>query len=114
MEFSHLVEPLKVGDKDLKFYNVRSLDPAKYDKLPYSIRVLLEAAVRKCDGFQIKSTDVENILGWSGGSQTTTDVPFQVLLAPVFTQFSVNFDNLNPTNRLSTSEKTEKLSNYPH
>jgi len=77
MEFSHLVEPLKVGDKDLKFYNVRSLDPAKYDKLPYSIRVLLEAAVRKCDGFQIKSTDVENILGWSGGSQTTTDVPFQ-------------------------------------
>ena len=34
------------------------------EKLPYSIRVLLESAVRNCDEFNVKSSDVENILAW--------------------------------------------------
>lgn len=34
------------------------------DKLPLSIRVLLEAAIRNCDGFYTKEEDVENILDW--------------------------------------------------
>lgn len=34
------------------------------DKLPYSIRVLLESAVRNCDNFQVTTGDVESILNW--------------------------------------------------
>ena len=34
------------------------------DNLPYSIRVLLESAIRNCDEFEVKSSDVENILNW--------------------------------------------------
>lgn len=34
------------------------------DKLPLSIRVLLEAAIRNCDGFYTKAKDVESILDW--------------------------------------------------
>jgi aconitase A len=34
------------------------------DKLPFSVRVLLESAVRNCDNFQVKQADVENVLDW--------------------------------------------------
>lgn len=34
------------------------------DKLPFSIRVLLESTVRNCDNFQITENDVNTILGW--------------------------------------------------
>lgn len=32
--------------------------------MPYSIRTLLESAVRNCDNFQVTTNDVENILNW--------------------------------------------------
>jgi len=32
--------------------------------LPYSIRVLLESAVRNCDEYNVLSSDVERILDW--------------------------------------------------
>lgn len=34
------------------------------DRLPYSIRVLLESVVRNCDGFHVTKEDVEKILNW--------------------------------------------------
>uniref|UniRef100_A0A8C0L646 Iron-responsive element-binding protein 2 n=1 Tax=Canis lupus dingo TaxID=286419 RepID=A0A8C0L646_CANLU len=43
--------------------------------LPYSIRVLLEAAVRNCDGFLMKKEDVMNILDWKT-KQSSVEVPF--------------------------------------
>ncbi|KAL0601689.1 Iron-responsive element-binding protein 2 [Plecturocebus cupreus] len=45
------------------------------DALPYSIRVLLEAAVRNCDGFFMKKEDVMNILDWKT-KQSNVEVPF--------------------------------------
>lgn len=33
------------------------------DKLPVSIRILLESAIRNCDNFQVNKKDVENIIG---------------------------------------------------
>lgn len=45
------------------------------DILPYSIRVLLEAAVRNCDGFLMKKEDVMNILDWKT-KQSNVEVPF--------------------------------------
>ncbi|KAF9794527.1 hypothetical protein SFRURICE_011817 [Spodoptera frugiperda] len=34
------------------------------DRLPYSVRVLLESCVRNCDGFQVLQKDVQNVLEW--------------------------------------------------
>lgn len=34
------------------------------DRLPFSIRVLLESAIRNCDEFQVKTSDVNKILEW--------------------------------------------------
>src|SRR5215217_5546408 len=33
-------------------------------KLPFSIRILLEAALRNCDGFQVTDADVKRIAAW--------------------------------------------------
>ena len=45
--------------------------------LPYSIRVLLESVVRNCDGFQITSSDVDNILEWSENQHKKAEIPFR-------------------------------------
>lgn len=49
------------------------------DKLPYSVRILLESAVRNCDNFQIKQQDVENILNWEQNQSVVggIEVPFK-------------------------------------
>ncbi|KGL94673.1 Iron-responsive element-binding protein 2, partial [Charadrius vociferus] len=58
-----------------KFYNVSKLGGAKYDTLPYSIRVLFESSIRNCDGFLVKETDAMNILDWKT-KQNDVEVPF--------------------------------------
>ena len=45
-------------------------------KLPYSIRVLLESAVRNCDDFSVKEDDVEKILNWVESSNQDVEIPF--------------------------------------
>lgn len=46
-------------------------------RLPFSIRVLLEAAVRTCDEFLVKQADVENILNWNQTQWESVEVPFR-------------------------------------
>ena len=43
--------------------------------LPYSIRILLEAALRKCDGFLVTKEDVMRIASWSP-TQAPAEIPF--------------------------------------
>jgi aconitate hydratase len=51
------------------------------EKLPYSIRVLLESAVRNCDEFQIQKRDVENILNWEKNQGQSVEIPFKLARA---------------------------------
>jgi aconitate hydratase len=44
--------------------------------LPFSIRVILESAVRNCNELQIKSKDVKNILNWPDTHIQNVEVPF--------------------------------------
>uniref|UniRef100_A0A3Q1ATG6 aconitate hydratase n=1 Tax=Amphiprion ocellaris TaxID=80972 RepID=A0A3Q1ATG6_AMPOC len=71
--YNHLIDTLKDGK--IKFFNARKLNDPRYDKLPLSIRVLLEAAIRNCDGFYTKEEDVQNILDWQQ-QQNKAEVPF--------------------------------------
>ncbi|MFT4974524.1 MAG: aconitate hydratase [Myxococcota bacterium] len=43
--------------------------------LPFSIRVLLEHALRNCDGFLVTEDDVRNIAGWKPGDERG-EIPF--------------------------------------
>ena len=45
------------------------------DSLPFTIRLLLEAALRKCDGFLVTRDDVERIAAWSP-TMTPEEIPF--------------------------------------
>jgi aconitate hydratase len=46
-------------------------------KLPFSIKVLLEAALRACDGYQVTEADVKRIASWRGGADTAHEIPFK-------------------------------------
>ncbi|CAK9795655.1 Cytoplasmic aconitate hydratase [Anthophora plagiata] len=60
--YNQLLKSIKIGSKEYKYYDISNLE--KYDRLPFSVRVLLESAVRNCDNFQVKQSDVEKILDW--------------------------------------------------
>jgi len=47
------------------------------DKLPYSVRILLESAIRNCDEFHIHKKDVENILDWACTRDMSVEIPFK-------------------------------------
>ena len=61
---------------DRSYIDLPALAGDRLDELPYSIRVLLEAAARKCDGASITSEDIENILDWARGKAGQVEVPF--------------------------------------
>uniref|UniRef100_A0A1B6E5W2 aconitate hydratase n=1 Tax=Clastoptera arizonana TaxID=38151 RepID=A0A1B6E5W2_9HEMI len=69
--YNKYIKVLNVGGKQYKYYDLPSLD-GNYKKLPFSIRVLLESAVRNCDNFQVHEIDVKNILNWEK-NQTVED-----------------------------------------
>jgi len=45
-------------------------------KLPYSIKILLEAALRHCDGYLVSQDDVKNIAAWSPAAPPSVEIPF--------------------------------------
>ncbi|XP_069482095.1 cytoplasmic aconitate hydratase isoform X2 [Ambystoma mexicanum] len=75
--FAHTVEPLDPERPEKKFYNLNKLEDSRYARLPFCIRILLEAAVRNCDDFLVKKNDVENILNWSVMQHKGVEVPFR-------------------------------------
>ena len=50
---------------------------ASISKLPFSIRVLLEAVLRNCDGYQVSQADVVNLAQWNAAKPAELEVPFK-------------------------------------
>lgn len=54
---------LKINNQNYNYYNISSLGPSvgiitlTLEQLPFSIRVLLESALRNCDDFNVKSNN---------------------------------------------------------
>jgi aconitate hydratase len=46
-------------------------------RLPYSVRVLLESALRNNDGFRVTDDDVRKLLGWSPDTAGKTEIAFK-------------------------------------
>lgn len=55
--FENVVQQLEVEGKTYKYYSLTALNDERVNKLPYSIRVLLESALRNCDEFNVKSKE---------------------------------------------------------
>uniref|UniRef100_A0A0E0E1G7 Aconitate hydratase n=1 Tax=Oryza meridionalis TaxID=40149 RepID=A0A0E0E1G7_9ORYZ len=69
--------PKPGGGEYGKFYSLPALNDPRIDKLPYSIRILLESAIRNCDNFQVNQNDVEKIIDWENTSPKLAEIPFK-------------------------------------
>lgn len=78
-DFNSAARTLEVSGKSYRYFNLQSLEEqglGKISKLPFSIKVLLEAAVRQFDGRAITREHVKQIAGWSEGRDETKEIPF--------------------------------------
>lgn len=69
---------LKTKGGDVGLFRLHALSEqgvGSVDRLPFSIKVLLESALRNVDGRLVHEADVERIAGWSGDG-TGGEVPF--------------------------------------
>ncbi len=66
-DFFNARDSLKVGDKEYVIYRLDALEKAHLTdlkRLPFSIRIMLEAALRQCNDKEITQEDVKNIAAW--------------------------------------------------
>ena len=47
------------------------------DQLPFSIKILLENALRNFDGFEVQEKDIVNLASWSPATYAPVDIPFK-------------------------------------
>ncbi|KAM7250473.1 hypothetical protein ACFE04_022356 [Oxalis oulophora] len=69
--------PKQGGGEFGNFYSLPALNDPRIDRLPYSIRILLESAIRNCDNFQVTKDDVEKIIDWEKTSSRQVEIPFK-------------------------------------
>ncbi|PKU65681.1 aconitate hydratase, cytoplasmic [Dendrobium catenatum] len=60
-----------------KYYSLPALDDPRIDRLPFSVRILLESAIRNCDEFQVTGKDVEKIIDWENSAPKQVEIPFK-------------------------------------
>ena len=73
-------ETMLAGADEAVIYRIQKLEEdgiASVSRLPYSIKILLEAALRQCDGFEITRDDVERIANWSPETAGKSEIPFK-------------------------------------
>ena len=69
---------LEVGGGELEIHRLDALQQ-RFDvaRLPYSLKVLLENALRLEDGTSVTSDDVEAIASWDAKAEPSVEIPFQ-------------------------------------
>ena len=69
------------GAKKGKFYSLPALQKAlgnKIDRLPVSIRIVLESLLRNCDGVAVTEQDVRTLAAYHAAKPVDTEIPFVV------------------------------------
>jgi aconitate hydratase len=64
---------------EIGFYSLKKLEQSGYPniaKLPFSIRILLEAVLRNCDGYIVSEDDVKNLANWAAAKPAEVEIPF--------------------------------------
>ena len=65
--------PLAVGDQSYTIFDLSALDHVGAERLPYSLKILLENLLRNEDGVSVTADDIETLapVGPRGASPTT-------------------------------------------
>ncbi|MBK7219349.1 MAG: aconitate hydratase AcnA [Candidatus Promineofilum sp.] len=76
--FDHFGARARLKGTDYHFYRLDKLRRvADIDRLPFSIKVLLEAVLRTADGYEVMPQDVERLARWSPQMTDSFEVPFK-------------------------------------
>ncbi|XP_022699070.1 cytoplasmic aconitate hydratase-like [Varroa jacobsoni] len=75
--FAHCLSNIEINGKQYQYYSLPKLGDARYTNLPFSVRVLLESAVRNCDNFHVKESDVEALLDWKSRQEDGVEIAFK-------------------------------------
>jgi aconitate hydratase len=70
---------LSVNGSEYSYINLKSLQEqgvGNIDKMPYSIRVLLEAMVRNLDGFIVTNDDIAGLANYNAKDVNSVEMPF--------------------------------------
>ena len=75
----HARDTFDTGSGRAGIYRLDKLEAAglgAIGKLPFSIRVLLEAVLRNCDGYLVTEADVKALAAWNAASPAKVEIPF--------------------------------------
>ena len=75
----HARDLFETGDGPAAIYRLSKLEDAglgSMARLPYSIRMLLEAVLRNCDGYVVTQDDIVKLASWNAQSPAKTEIPF--------------------------------------
>jgi aconitate hydratase len=70
----------ETGSGPATLYRLRALDDAgitNTSRLPYSIRMVLEALLRTCDNYEVTEADVRSLATWNAARPAETEIPFK-------------------------------------
>ena len=70
----------ETGQGKASLYRLARLEElgiGKIGQLPYSIRLLLEAALRNCDGYEVREDDVKSLATWNAAKPALVEIPFK-------------------------------------
>ena len=65
-----------IKEKTYKYFDLKSLDSEKVDRLPFTHKILLENALRHAENDHEGPKDVETILNWNPKSDQSTEISF--------------------------------------
>jgi aconitate hydratase len=74
------LKEFKAGNKSGKFYSLPELAKTypNVNKLPVSIRIVLEAVLRNCDGKKVTEEHVRQLANWAPNAERIDEIPFIV------------------------------------
>ncbi len=70
----------ETGSGPASLYRLRALDDAGVTdtaRLPYSLRTILEALLRTCDGYEVTEDDVRALATWNAAAPAAREIPFK-------------------------------------
>jgi aconitate hydratase len=79
--FAHTLKSFKTASgKSLQFYSLPELAKThpNVNKLPVSIRIVLESVLRNCDGQKVTPEHVSQLANWQPVAERTDEIPFVV------------------------------------
>lgn len=74
----NVIKEIKSAKGTFKYWSLQALQEQGHDikKLPFSIRILLENALRNFDGFSITQENIDTLIGWKPEG-SDKDIPFK-------------------------------------